>query len=143
MKPTTVSDQNPGFRLALAVVATGLLVSPVLLAPTTQPAFSKNVIVLDVDVKAVARGYRVSELTGANVENAKAEKIGAIDDLIVDREKVLFAIVQVGGFLGLGGYLVAVPYNALEINEDGSKIVLAQGSKEELQKLPEFRYDQD
>ena len=55
---------------------------------------------------------------------------------------VLFAILQVGGFLGIGGFLVAIPYNSLEINEDGSKIVLAQGSKEELQKLPEFKYEQ-
>ena len=52
----------------------------------------------------------------------------------------MFAILQVGDFLGLGGFLVAIPYNALDINEDGSKIVLAQGSKEELQKLPEFKY---
>jgi sporulation protein YlmC with PRC-barrel domain len=142
MKPTTVSDKHPGLRLAFAIAASGLLSSAIFFAPTTRPAFSKNVIVLDVDVKEVARGYRASELTGANVENAKAEKIGTIDDLIVDREKVLFAILQVGGFLGLGGYLVAIPYNALEINEDGSKIVLAQASKEELQKLPEFKYEQ-
>ncbi|MDB5561571.1 MAG: hypothetical protein JWN11_989, partial [Hyphomicrobiales bacterium] len=62
-------------------------------------------------------------------------------DLIVDKEKVLYAILQVGGFLGLGGFLIAVPYNSLNISPDGKKIVLTQGgSKAELQKTPEFKY---
>lgn len=85
---------------------------------------------------------RCSRTAGADVENSTGETIGSIEDLIIDREKVLFAILQVGGFLGIGGFLVAIPYNSLEINEDGSKIVLAQGSKEELQKLPEFKYEE-
>jgi sporulation protein YlmC with PRC-barrel domain len=93
-------------------------------------------------VKEVAKGYRASELTGADVENGAGESIGSIDDLIVDREKVLFAILEVGGFLGIGGFLVAIPYDSMEISEDGSKIVLAEGSKEELQKLPEFKYEE-
>ena len=142
MKPTIAFDKHPRLRFVLAVAASGLLASSMLLAPTTQPAFSQNVVVLDVDVKEVAKGYRVSELTGADIQNGAGEEIGTIDDLIVDREKVLFAILQIGGFLGLGGYLVAIPYNALEINEDGSKIVLAQASKENLQKLPEFKSEQ-
>jgi hypothetical protein len=49
--------------------------------------------------------------------------------------------LQVGGFLGLGGFLIAVPYNSLNISPDGKKIVLTQGgSKAELQKTPEFKY---
>lgn len=106
------------------------------------PSLSQNVVVLDVDVKEVAKGYRASKLTGSNVLNGMGERIGSISDLIVDRDKVLFAILQIGGFLRLGAHLVAIPYNALEISADGSKIVLAQGSKERLQKLPEFKYQQ-
>ena len=74
------------------------------------------------------------------MQNDAGDKIGQTDDLIVDRQKVLFAILQVGGFLGLGGRLVAVPYELLQISEDGKKIMLPQGSKEELQKMPEFKY---
>ncbi len=109
--------------------------------PFPVPAVAQNVVVIDVDVKEVAKGYRATELVGADVENSTGKTIGSIDDLIVDREKVPFAILQVGGFLGIGGFLVAVPYNSLQVNTDGSKIVLAQGSKEELQKLPEFQYE--
>ena len=142
MQQNSASEKYHNVRLALAIGGSMLLTIAIVLPSATRPAFSQNVVVIDVDVKEVAKGYRASELAGADVENSTGEKIGSIDDLIVDREKVLFAILQVGGFLGIGGFLVAIPYNSLEINEDGSKIVLAQGSKEELQKLPEFKYEQ-
>jgi len=141
MQHNSASDRYRNFGLALAIGGSTLLTSAILLPSAIPSAFSQKVVVLDVDVKEVAKGYRASELTGADVENSMGEKIGSIDDLIVDRDKVLFAVLQVGGFLGIGGFLVAMPYNSLEINEDGSKIVLAQGSKEQLQKLPEFKYE--
>ena len=142
MQQNSASDKYRNFRLALAIGGSMLLTIAIFLPSGTQPAFSQNVVVIDVDVKEVAKGYRASELAGADVQNGAGEEIGSIDDLIVDREKVLFAILEIGGFLGIGGFLVAIPYNSLEINEDGSKIVLAQGSKEELQKLPEFKYEE-
>jgi len=93
-----------------------------------------------VDIKAVSQGYQISKLIGAKVENDKNEKIGSLDDLIVTKDRDLFAILQVGGFLGLGGHLVAVPYTSLSISDDGAKITLGGGSKEALGKLPEFQY---
>jgi sporulation protein YlmC with PRC-barrel domain len=130
-------------HLALAVAGSTLLTGAISLPWITGPALSQDVVVLEVDVKEVAKGYRASVLTGAEVENGAGENIGSIDDLIVDQEKVLFAVLQIGGFLGLGGFLVAIPYDSMEISEDGSKIVLAQGSKEELEKLPEFKYEEE
>jgi hypothetical protein len=52
----------------------------------------------------------------------------------------LVAILQVGGFLGLGGHLIATPYENLNISNDGRKITLAGTSKETLGKLPELEY---
>jgi PRC-barrel domain len=94
-----------------------------------------------LDVKAVAQGYRVSKLIGERVDNEKNEKIGTLDDLIVTTaDRKLIAIMQVGGFLGVGGFLIAVPYETLNISDDGRKITLAGASKEELKKLPEFHF---
>ena len=47
------------------------------------------------------------------------------------------ATLQVGGFLGIGAHLVAVPYESLIIDDEGSKIQLPGASKDELRKLPE------
>jgi hypothetical protein len=93
------------FRSATAVAA----VAGVLLAAPLQPAFSQGVEIVAVDVKAVGRGYRASKLIGTHVTNDKNEKIGEIDDFVIGRDKVLFAILEVGGFLGVGKRLMNGP----------------------------------
>jgi sporulation protein YlmC with PRC-barrel domain len=105
-----------------------------------SPATAADVRVVEVDVVAVADGYRASKLHGAAVVNSNNDKIGTIDDLVVGKDRVLFAIVQVGGFLGLGSRLIAVPYTSLQINGDGSRVVLPGATKEQLEHLPEFKY---
>jgi sporulation protein YlmC with PRC-barrel domain len=76
------------------------------------------VALVKVDLSVVAKGYRMSRLIGSNVINDKNEKIGTVDDVIADKDKkqLNFAVLQVGGFLGLGGRLVAVPYDSLVID---------------------------
>ena len=99
-----------------------------------------EVALVVVDVVAVADGYRASKLHGATVVNSKNEKIGELDDLIVGKDRVLFGIIQVGGFLGIGSHLIAVPYDSLQISEAGKRIVLPGASKEHVKDLPEFKY---
>jgi hypothetical protein len=53
---------------------------------------------------------------------------------------VVYAIIEVGGFLGMGESLIAVPYDSLTLNDTGDKITLAGATKEELQRLPKFEY---
>jgi PRC-barrel domain len=100
-----------------------------------------DVVVVDVvDVVAVAEGLRTGDLENKPVLNEKNERIGTIDDLIIGKDRVLFGILQVGGFLGIGSHFVAVPYQSLRIDEAPIKIVLPGASKEALKNLPEFRY---
>ena len=111
-----------------------------LIITNPRPVLSQAVSLVQVDVNVVAQGYRVSKLSGSSVTNEKNEKIGTIDDFVIARNRSLFAVLQVGGFLGMGGHLVAVPYDSLVIDEEGSKIQLPGASKDELRKLPELRY---
>jgi sporulation protein YlmC with PRC-barrel domain len=112
-------------------------------ALATGPALPQaGVQLVKVDLSVVAKGYRMSKLIGSNVINDKNEKIGTVDDVIADKDKkqLNFAVLQVGGFLGLGGRLVAIPYDSLVIDEAGQKITLPGASKDELKKLSEFNY---
>jgi sporulation protein YlmC with PRC-barrel domain len=87
-------------------------------------------------------GYRASKLLGSAVYNEQAEKIGILEDFIVgSNAAVSVAIIGVGGFLGMGTRLVAVPAALIESN-DQNQIVLPKGTREELKALPEFRYVQ-
>jgi sporulation protein YlmC with PRC-barrel domain len=109
----------------------------------TGPASPQaGVALVKVDLSVVAKGYRMSKLIGSSVINDKNEKIGTLDDIIADKDKkqLSFAVLQVGGFLGLGGRLVVVPYESLVIDEHGQKITLPGASKDELKKLSEFNY---
>ena len=112
-----------------------------LAAPGSRPVQAQAVELVILDVAAVARGYRTSKLTGSNVVNDHDERIGTLDDIILGREepRALYGILQVGGFLGIGGHLVAVPFESLRIAQDG-KITLPGASREQLKRLPEFVY---
>jgi sporulation protein YlmC with PRC-barrel domain len=101
-----------------------------------------GVQLIKVDLSVVAKGYRMSKLVGTTVINDKNEKIGTVDDVVADKDKkqLSFAVLQVGGFLGLGGQLVVVPYDSLVIDETGQKITLPGASKDELKKLSAFNY---
>ena len=121
-------------RYAAAVVAAMLAAS----AP--MPVLSQGVELVVVDIHAVADGYRASKLIGSSVVNDQNEKIGTIEDIIIGRDRALFALLQVGGFLRLGGHMVAVPYQSLVLDESGSKVKLPGATQEALKKLPEFKY---
>lgn len=123
-------------QCSIAIAAGGLLA----LGGFAGRARAQAVQLVDVDVKAVGEGYRASKLLGTKVENEKNEKIGTLDDLVITTDHKLFAVLQVGGFLRLGGHLIAVPYESLAIADHGGKITLPGASKEALEKLPQFQY---
>jgi hypothetical protein len=109
-------------------------------ASLVPPGSAAPIHLVVVDVVAVADGYRASKLRGTKVVNQNSESVGSLDDLIVGKDQVLFAIIEVGGFLGLGSHLIAVPYKSLQINADGSRIVLPGATREQVKALAEFKY---
>ena len=115
----------------------------VIAAALSVPAFSQGVpqtlSIMKVDPTSLATGYRTSKVVGSSVVNEANETVGTIDDLIVTpSEKVPFAVLSVGGFLGMGTKYVVVPYNSLQVRDN--KMVLAGATKESLKGLPEFKY---
>ena len=134
-------DRHEGMSARVAttlIAAVGLFV--LLLIAYSAPVQSQAVRLVTVDVNVVGQGYRASKLMGTSVTNEKNEKIGTLSDLVVARDRSLFAVLEVGGFLGMGAHLVAVPYETLVINDEGRDIRLPGASKDELKKLPEVRF---
>ena len=94
---------------------------------------------MKVDPQSVATGYRTSKVVGSTVVNEANETVGTIDDLIVTpNEKVPFAVLSVGGFLGMGTKYVVVLFSALQVRD--KKMVLPGATKDSLKSLPEFKY---
>lgn len=108
-----------------------------------QPALAQGAkqMVTSIDVQSVATGYRSSKIIGAAVTNEKGEAVGKIDDLIISKDqRALFAIVSVGGYLGIGDKLIAVRYEDLRPTSDDKGLVLTGATKDGLKALPEFVY---
>ena len=80
-----------------------------------------------------------SEIKRSTVRNRQREEIGEIGEVLIapDSGRVRFAILSVGGFLGLGSTRVAVPWSALEISRQGGRVsYLLDATKERLEKAP-------
>lgn len=126
-------------RTLLATVAitaaTALAVPALVLAQGTP----QTVQLVKVDVVKVSTGYRASKVLGSSVVNEAGDTVGKIDEIIVGPDgKAPFVVLSVGGFLGVGNKLVALPYE--QMRTDGKKIVLPGATKDSLKSLPEFKY---
>jgi sporulation protein YlmC with PRC-barrel domain len=69
---------------------------------------------------------KASKLIGMQVRNTKNENLGKISDLVLDQKsgKVAYAALSVGGVLGVGDKLVAVPFEAFTPNPGQDGLVL-------------------
>lgn len=64
---------------------------------------------------------RSQTIKGMKVHNTAGEDLGRIDDVMVDTEtgQIRYAALAVGGFLGIGDKLFAVPWKAFELHQTG------------------------
>lgn len=109
-------------------------------AATTQTVPGGSAHNQVVDARTLREGRRASRLIGTSVYNDSAETVGEVDDLLIPREGgPPVAIISVGGFLGIGAKLVAVPYENLRMG--GTRWTLPGATKESLNALPGFAYD--
>jgi sporulation protein YlmC with PRC-barrel domain len=63
--------------------------------------------------------WRASKLVGVSVYNDNNESLGSINDLLMDKDgNIKGVVLGVGGFLGVGEHLVAVPFDKIKfVNE--------------------------
>lgn len=80
---------------------------------------------------------RVSKVIGTKVQSETGQKIGKVEDVILDKESnhVMFAVLSFGGFVGVGEKYHPVPWSALDYDENEDAYVVGY-SKEQLQKAP-------
>lgn len=81
-------------------------------------------------------------LQGDDVINLQGEKLGSIEDIMLDVSsgKVAYAVLSFGGMLGMGDKLFAIPWGALTLDADRKCFVL-DVPKDRLQQAPDFDKD--
>ena len=71
------------------------------------------------DTSSFKGSWRTSKLVGLNVYNDSNESLGSINDLLTDKNGDIKAVViGVGGFLGVGEHLVAVPFDKVKFVDE-------------------------
>jgi len=82
---------------------------------------------------------KVSNVVGMKVQDTDGKKLGDIKDLVIDPMdgSIGYAVLDFGGFLGIGDKYFAVPWEALQWTADRKAIVL-DVSKKDLKQAPGF-----
>jgi sporulation protein YlmC with PRC-barrel domain len=86
---------------------------------------------------------QVSKVIGNKVLNPAGEQLGNLKDLVIDAEDghIAYAVLSIGGLLGLGDKLFAIPWEALLWKAKDNTFVL-DVDKEVLKEAPGFDKDQ-
>lgn len=126
-------------RKTITLAGAALIGLALLSGPAMAQGAPQIASIAKVDVTKLEAGYRASKVIGTSVVNDTNETIGKIDDLLVSADgKQPYAVLSVGGFLGMGTRLVVVPYETLKLVD--KKVMLPGGTKEGLKTMPEFKY---
>ena len=112
-------------------------------AETTPPADSTPPAAKPVTPEVtILNKHEVEGVLGREVRSSTDEKMGRIVDVLVDRSgEVRAAIIDFGGFLGLGSRKIAVDWNALHFpapGKPGSRIAL-ELTRDQVKAAPEYQ----
>jgi hypothetical protein len=86
----------------------------------------------------------VQGILGKEVRSGADENMGRIVDVVVDRSgRVCAAIIDFGGFLGVGSRKIAVAWNALRFPPDAKKVerIGLELTRDQVQAAPEYKED--
>jgi sporulation protein YlmC with PRC-barrel domain len=90
------------------------------------------------------KAYRVSKLVGLEIKNEAGEDLGTVNELVLDVEsgETMYVAVSVGGVLGVGDKLIAVPWDAFKLKYDETDTYFVLDiAKAKLETAPGFDED--
>jgi sporulation protein YlmC with PRC-barrel domain len=74
------------------------------------------------DVTKITSGSLIAaeQVNGTNVYNMDGDKLGTVDDIMIDKisGKAIYAVMSFGGFLGIGEKQHPLPWSSLTYDED-------------------------
>lgn len=81
-------------------------------------------------------------LIGDDIRNREGETVGTLKEIMLDHEsgRIAYAVLSVGGFLGMGERLFAVPWNSLDLDASNHALIF-DVDKDRLSKAPGFDPD--
>jgi sporulation protein YlmC with PRC-barrel domain len=86
---------------------------------------------------------RATKVIGTSVYNTAGDKIGKVEDVVLDKQSnnIMFAVVGFGGFLGMNEKFHPLPWSTLDY-EKGREGYVVNVTKEQLEAAPADGIDQ-
>jgi hypothetical protein len=115
-------------RFAFACAIAALTTSPTWAqsntAPATQPSSAPSA---DKFVQSQSvNEWRAAKLVGVSVVGSDNKKIGQIKDVLIDHDGAAqVVVISAGGFLGVGGKLVGVPFKQMKWHTEGRTVQIS------------------
>lgn len=92
----------------------------------------------DREQARVRHSNKASGLLGMEIRNRENQKLGEVKDIVMESPgKVSYVVLAVGGFLGVGEKLIALPPGSLQVAQEGEYLVL-DADKTRIQAAPGF-----
>lgn len=117
-----------------------LAISPVVLADQTPSGKDSMQSTETTQSETMPATESVDEASyvGRELVDLAGEPIGEVEDLLVSRtDGQLYAVVDVGGFLGIGAKEIALPVASLSVGDE-NVILMSQKDESELKSMPEI-----
>jgi hypothetical protein len=95
-----------------------------------------------VNAQVAEIGTAVTSILGKRVHGLKGEDLGRVVDVLADSSgRVRVAIIDFGGFLGVGNRRIAVDWPLLHFDPQGgdNKVLILTLSRQKLQSAPEYK----
>src|SRR6266403_5590744 len=104
-----------GKFITAGLVGSALLATVAFAQSPTAPSDRATAAAAAVSDSSFQGNWRASKMVGLSVYNDKNESIGSINDMLTDKEgKIKAVVIGVGGFLGVGEHLVAIPFEKVK-----------------------------
>jgi sporulation protein YlmC with PRC-barrel domain len=124
-----ISGNHMSFKYISAAVAASALFASVAFAQTPTATSDRTNMAASETSSSFQGDWRASKVVGLSVYNENNQSIGSINDLLTDKSgNIKAAVIGVGGFLGVGEHLVAIPFDKIKFSNEPVAYVGASGN---------------
>jgi len=104
--------------ITVGLIGSTMLASAAFAQTATTPSTTTRAAPVTASDSSYTGNWRASKLVGLKVYNASNESLGSINDLLTDQTgNIKAVVVGVGGVLGVGEHLVAVPFDKIKFSD--------------------------
>jgi putative membrane protein len=101
-----------------------------------QPSMAADAPTQEQPTEGQAGMVSIDEVLGSSVVNQNGEEVGTIEDVVV-KDDAHYAVLSVGGFLGIAEKDVAIPLDELKLGENETYLMSTE-TEQQLEQLPEY-----